>query len=379
MKMHIRFLFFFPRLPPPFSAARMDKCVKYPVQSKSTCLEQNDKSPCKYCKRIQSDRVFRREKRATKQWKTLLSGNHTQEQLHDDFARSCITEDADSLKGLFAVLAKAVAKIGFQKVRYIVITHAYNNACGNVSYGVSVIDHTGKETKLTFNNIFVGLRDIFDSPTYFYVTLSSVFGGCFQLVYLGSIPVLPGWQNDSPTRILQFNLAHLIRYQMIKTRNNSIAAKVCRDVKHINPAQYGHEFFFPAISHHSKGKQYYDSLFRMYAGNSTHLRSTSLDWTHRSLPFFIRRAARDDLNEAFPPSGIRPDKEHSTLLEYLSFSTSNFRFGKELDQSKCFETKAERLERISASSFWDDMPELASDDEESPMDTQANPKRPRYT
>ena len=362
----------FPFLPPIFFTARMDKCTKYAIQLRTNCIHKNDPTPCKFCKHVISDRHYRRREREEKKWKSLLSNQPRQTDLHDDWARSCLTPDEDLLKSLFTAIANAVHKIGTNKVKHITITHAYNTSVGNASYGVSIIEFLGHEHKLTFNYIHVGLRFLFDTPIYFYLTLSSIFGSCFELVYLGGIPVLPKWQSDSPARILQFNLATLIRHEMLRVRNHCVAAEVARDIKHINRAEFSHTYWFPAISHHSQGREYYDRLFSLYrVGSASHLRSTMLDWTHRSLPAFIRGAAREDLSDSFPPSGIEPEQEHTSLLSYLSYSTSIYH-PEGVDQSRFFETRAQRMARLQ-DALWPDsgMPALEGESDDEPMDQQA--------
>ena len=356
-----------------FFTARMDKCTKYAIQLRTNCIQKNDPTPCKFCKHVISDRHYRRREREEKKWKSLLSNHPRQTDLHDDWARSCLTPDEDLLKSLFTAIANAVHKIGTNKVKHITITHAYNTSVGNASYGVSIIEFLGHEHKLTFNDVHVGLRFLFDTPIYFYLTLSSIFGSCFELVYLGGIPVLPKWQSDSPARILQFNLATLIRHEMLRVRNHCVAAEVARDIKHINRAEFSHTYWFPAISHHSQGREYYDRLFSLYrVGSASHLRSTMLDWTHRSLPAFIRGAARDDLSDSFPPSGIEPEQEHTSLLSYLSYSTSIYH-PEGVDQSRFFETRAQRMARLQ-DTLWPDsgMPALEGESDDEPMDQQAS-------
>ena len=360
-------------VPTPFSfTARIDKCTNYAMQERTNCIQMNEKFPCKFCKHVISDRHYRRKERETQIWKTLLSENRHQEDLHDDWARSFLTPDVDLLKSLFATIANAMFKIGIQKVRFVTITHAYNTSVGNTSYGVSIIDFLGNEHKMTFNNVHVGLKLLFDTPTYFYLTLSAIFGSCFELVYIGGFPVLPKWQSDSPSRILEFNLATLIRHEMLRARNNCLAANIARDIKNINRAEFSHSYYFPAISHHSQGREYYDKLFSLYrCGGLSQLRSTMLDWTHRSLPSYIRAAAREDLSNSFPPSGIEPEREHTAMLSYLSFTTSGYNPAGD-DQSRFFETKAQRTQRLS-DTLWpdsDSMPPLEGESDDEQMDEQ---------
>ena len=95
-----------------------------------------------------------------------------------------------------------------------------------------------------------------------------------------------------------------------------------------------------------------------------------LDWTH-SLPSYIRVAAREDLSNSFPPSGIEPEREHTAMLSYLSFTTSGYNPAGD-DQSRFFETKAQRTQRLS-DTLWpdsDSMPPLEGESDDEQMDEQ---------
>ena len=269
----------------------------------------------------------------------LLPDNTTAEEADKVYFQSRFGSP-DVLKRFTHELSTCFLEINDKDLREI--TLSFNNAQGNLSFGIS----RHSKPMQYFANVFEGIKydQVYDTqPICVYYACRGRFCA-FSLEYYGCLETFPPLLGSIDARFkqrtrFQITLLKLARNAIHKTRANSFLAQVFKFVDEADSARYTRDYFIPQLSNVMTECQalYMFSLdpdspinyLLNYPGTliEEDWEEMKLMWARiKATPPFLRWKKKDPLREIVRElSAIQTHYNHPGLLRFLSFGLFNFR------------------------------------------------------
>ena len=223
------------------------------------CIFKDEHNGAEYARRMEEAKLryesCQKAFRATQAERRRMRQN----EVKCDYVRSRFGDDQNIKRFLFHLSSVCLNPSNLRE-----ITCAVDNSSGNVHFAISSIDAiTGEESYCWFENIYVDVFQNFDEDHPFHAFFS--FRGrhnSMECIYLGGMPVYPTtlWGNadanfQSATRKKEqqkfarvISLKAMVRFQILKIRQNSLCEKVALVTHSMNTEEYTKSVYFHAIS-----------------------------------------------------------------------------------------------------------------------------------